>query len=1163
MEEATDVVLSKISLRDLSGLSDSFFEEGTPTNISQVLDEAKWRLSHLKEQFNSFKLDPLFETFTRKLNHGYFSLFLILQTLLSSTHLIIVIVTNKDDLHSVIPDLILYSMMIVLSLSGITLVDRIAKNHQILQYVCLMWYGIIFFVNFFIPIYHRDDGRFLPAYTPTLIIATYLFFCIKRLYVALLMGLLVGVVNTALNTWHILYGHSSITWRRILSDILFSVFLNALGLYYRYMNEIVTRHSFLDRRECIMSTHQLRHERNQMEQLMQSILPDYVLNKVKERYLEATRAFLRTGKILVRNPFDASLLDLHENVSILFADIVHYTEMTIQLDITELLETLNDLFTLFDAASMDLKVSRIKFLGDCYYCVAGLPPNAAPNPAEACVDFGLQMIEIISAIKKQRNLNINMRIGVHDGTIIAGTIGAIKYQFDIWSKDVETANKMESEGCAGKVHITNKTKEKLKKHYHIVPTNKGETVPQFKQIGITTFLVSPTQSEIRRCCSEGDICENHLPLPPGRPSVFKKRNETFLKQMQRTTSLSEEETTSKNVPSIEEHRPKYVSLSEDETSASLRYVRDSCDPRKESAVEKLYKKRISSSPSSRSFEGRRSSNSVKRRTAFMNNNIKRYAERTEVVNAEMRNKIEEISFSKYRQYMGYKDIIPLLLFRKCKIEWEYLKIPDPLFKYYLLGSFGLVMHAYLLQNLTLIEWDRATWTFLGTASLILLALLPSSWAQCFYYKYITKHVNELPKNKLALYLCAASKHISNNVFLRLTIFSLVYILFFACVYNELMDCKHSIDDSPARDTRLPLSDFKPRQDVDCVLPWHMTETCIMTVVMSFLFLRIFIWLKLVYGIIVLSFYSYCVIILDKGYYEESETFNYSMPPQVAHILGTVFLTFTLHLVDRQTDYMNRLDYLLNREVKSAQEKANELQKVNEILLLNILPKHVAKVYLDVNREPTDLYYEEHNDAVVMFASIIMDDDLLDVLKDYKFLSLMNIYIHSYDTITNRPEFRSIEKIKIAKWTYMVACGLNPGGRVNDLEKHYTTSNLSTLLGFATEMFKTTKDLNRKLFQDLKLRIGVCHGTIVAGVVGSNKPLYDIWGNPVNMASRMDSTGIPNNIQVLEETAEIIQKLGFVCEYRGSIPVKGRSGLVKTYFVKMDDQFNLVRSLEDP
>lgn len=75
---------------------------------------------------------------------------------------------------------------------------------------------------------------------------------------------------------------------------------------------------------------------------------------------------------------------------------------------------------------------------------------------------------------------------------------------------------------------------------------------------------------------------------------------------------------------------------------------------------------------------------------------------------------------------------------------------------------------------------------------------------------------------------------------------------------------------------------------------------------------------------------------------------------------------------------------------------------------------------------------------------------------------------------------------------------------------------------------------------------------MAGVVGSSKPLYDVWGNAVNMAARMDSTGIPGRIQVTEETACELREFGIVCDYRGETYVKGR-GQIPTYFVGIDDQ----------
>lgn len=76
-------------------------------------------------------------------------------------------------------------------------------------------------------------------------------------------------------------------------------------------------------------------------------------------------------------------------------------------------------------------------------------------------------------------------------------------------------------------------------------------------------------------------------------------------------------------------------------------------------------------------------------------------------------------------------------------------------------------------------------------------------------------------------------------------------------------------------------------------------------------------------------------------FQGSETFNYGLEPQVAHIMSVVFLTITLHCIDRQTDYMNRLDHLLNLKLKIEQEEANKLQIINKNLLMNVLPKHVG------------------------------------------------------------------------------------------------------------------------------------------------------------------------------------------------------------------------------
>lgn len=106
-----------------------------------------------------------------------------------------------------------------------------------------------------------------------------------------------------------------------------------------------------------------------------------------------------------------------------------------------------------------------------------------------------------------------------------------------------------------------------------------------------------------------------------------------------------------------------------------------------------------------------------------------------------------------------------------------------------------------------------------------------------------------------------------------------------------------------------------------------------------------------------------------------------------------------------------------------------------------------------------------------------------------------------------------------------------------------------------DWYKELRSTDRALF-DAGICIGISSGRVMAGVVGASQVHYDIWGNAVNMASRMDSTGITGKIQVTEETAQVLINAGIQCDYRGMTFVKGR-GMLPTYFVGINDDLDLI------
>uniref|UniRef100_A0A669AZH9 Adenylate cyclase type 2 n=1 Tax=Oreochromis niloticus TaxID=8128 RepID=A0A669AZH9_ORENI len=349
-----------------------------------------------------------------------------------------------------------------------------------------------------------------------------------------------------------------------------------------------------------------------------------------------------------------------------------------------------------------------------------------------------------------------------------------------------------------------------------------------------------------------------------------------------------------------------------------------------------------------------------------------------------------------------------------------------------------------------------------------------------------------------------------------------------------------------------------------VLPkYYLIYSCILGLISCSVFLRINYELKMIIMLTAVVVYNVIILQTHASLLDEYSRFLYETEsldrPGVLKDLKSMgsislFIFFiTLLVLARQNEYYCRLDFLWKNKFKKECEEIETMENLNRVLLENVLPAHVAEHFLARNWKNEDLYHQSYDLVCVMFASIPDFKEFYtesDVNKEgLECLRLLNEIIADFDELLSKPKFSGVEKIKTIGSTYMAATGLNtsPGPEYTSQEHDRQYMHIGTMVEFAFALMGKLDLINKHSFNDFKLRVGINHGPVIAGVIGAQKPQYDIWGNTVNVASRMDSTGVLGKIQVTEETSDILLTLGYMCSCRGIINVKGK-GELRTFFV---------------
>ncbi|MCA1903698.1 MAG: response regulator [Cyanobacteria bacterium KgW148] len=200
---------------------------------------------------------------------------------------------------------------------------------------------------------------------------------------------------------------------------------------------------FRDITERVRAEAALKEEKEKSERLLLNILPASIADQLKEG---AT-----------------TIADAYPDASVLFADIVSFSDWVNHKTPYEIVSLLNDIFSRFDTLVEKYQLEKIKTIGDEYMAVGGLPV-AQSNHLRSAALLGLEMLSTIAQFKDDRGQSLTLRLGLHTGPVVAGVIGTKKFAYDLWGETVNLASRMQSQGAPGKIQVTEAVYTNLKEH---------------------------------------------------------------------------------------------------------------------------------------------------------------------------------------------------------------------------------------------------------------------------------------------------------------------------------------------------------------------------------------------------------------------------------------------------------------------------------------------------------------------------------------------------------------------------------------------------------------------------------------------------------------------------------------------------------------------------